>query len=126
MGGGNDFIEHLRELLAPVGAFGARRMFGGWGIYLDGRMIGLVADAQLYLKVDEDTRPQFAAAGCAPFVYTSRKGQIQMSYWSTPEAALESAEAMAPWAGLALAAALRKAAAPKRRGAHRAGRARRS
>ncbi len=115
MGDEDDFIEYLRELLAPVGAFGARRMFGGCGVYLEGRMIGLVADAQLYLKVDEQTRAQFVDVGSAPFLYASRSRWIEMSYWSTPESALESAEAMAPWARLALAAASRKAAAPKRR-----------
>lgn len=108
------FIEHLRELFAPHAQFEARRMFGGWGIYLDGLMCGLVADGQLYLKTDATTRTEFEAAGSAPFVYTGQKRPITMSYWSVPEAALESDEAMRPWARLALQAAL-GAAAKKRK-----------
>jgi DNA transformation protein len=107
------FIQHLRELFAPHGQFEARRMFGGWGIYLDGIMCGLVAEGQLYLKIDPRTRPDFEAAGSAPFVYTGQSRPISMSYWSAPEQALESPDDMAPWARRAHQAAL--AAAAKRK-----------
>jgi hypothetical protein len=50
------FIEYLRELFSPSAQFDARRMFGGWGLYLDGLMCGLVAGGQLYLKTDASTR----------------------------------------------------------------------
>lgn len=107
-------IDYIRELLEPFGAISARRMFGGYGIYHDSVMIGLVADSTLFLKTDELTRPQFAAAGCRPFVTESRGKPIEMSYWSAPEDAMDSANAMTPWARLAYAAAVRKAnAKPK-------------
>ncbi|PFH09077.1 DNA transformation protein [Collimonas sp. PA-H2] len=102
-------IDYIRELLEPFGAVSARRMFGGYGIYHDSVMIGLVADSTLFLKTDELTRPQFAAAGCRPFVTESRGKTIEMSYWSAPEDAMDSAHAMTPWARLAYAAAVRKA-----------------
>ncbi len=102
-------IDYIRELLAPLGAISARRMFGGHGIYYDSVMIGLVADGTLFLKTDEETRPQFAAAGCRPFVTESRGRSIEMSYWSAPEDAMDAAAAMAPWARLAYATAVRKA-----------------
>ncbi|WP_211444942.1 TfoX/Sxy family protein [Collimonas humicola] len=102
-------IDYIRELLAPLGAVSARRMFGGYGIYHDSVMIALVADGTLFLKTDEQTRPQFAAAGCRPFVTESKGKAIEMSYWSAPEDAMDSAGAMTPWARLAYAAAVRKA-----------------
>lgn len=111
-------IDYIHELLAPLGAISARRMFGGYGIYHDGVMIGLVADGALFLKTDEETRQQFAAADCRPFVVESKGRTIQMSYWSAPEEAMDSAAAMTPWARLAYAAALRNAnakPAPKAR-----------
>ena len=110
------YIAYLLELLAPVGAASARRMFGGWGVYIDGSMIGLVADEMFYLKTDVDTRPAFEAAGSAPFIYQSRTRTIPMSYWSAPEQAMDAPDAMQPWAQLALEAARRKAVAkPKRK-----------
>jgi len=108
-----DFVAYLHELLAPAGKVSARAMFGGWGVYVDGTIIGIVVDGRLYLKADALTEPAFAATGNAPFVYDSPKGPMPMSYWSVPEEALDSPEAMAPWAKRAIEAAGRKAAAKK-------------
>jgi DNA transformation protein len=110
------FIEFLRELLEPLGRVGTRRMFGGYGVYVDELFIAIVIDGRLYLKVDQETRGQFEAAGSAPFVYQGQDKPIQMSYWNAPEEALDSPEQMRPWARMAIAAALRKPAAkPKSR-----------
>lgn len=111
----DDFITYLEDLFAPLGELSARRMFGGYGLYLDALMIGVVMDDGLYLKVDETTRAQFQAAGSAPFVYDSGDKRITMSYWSAPEAALDSPQAMLPWARLALQAALRKPTPPAKK-----------
>ena len=110
------FIEFLRELLEPLGRVGMRRMFGGHGVYLDALFIAIVIDGRLYLKVDDETRGPFEAAGCAPFVYQGKDKPVEMSYWSAPEEALDSPEQMRPWARMAISAALRKPAAkPKDR-----------
>ena len=111
-----DFVAYLLELFAPAGHASARRMFGGYGMYVDGLICGLVVDGRLYLKTDESTQAAFVQAGCAPFVYQGQAQPIEMSYWSVPEAALESAEDMGPWLKRAVEAAGRKAAAkvPKR------------
>jgi DNA transformation protein and related proteins len=111
-----DFVAYVLELFAPAGHATARRMFGGYGVYVDGVICGLVDDGRLYLKTDDATRPDFAAAGCKAFVYTGQKEPIEMSYWTVPEAAFDSAEEMAPWLRRALEAAGRKKASrPKAR-----------
>ncbi len=106
-----DFIAYLHELLDPFGRMRAKAMFGGWGVYLDEIIVGIVVDGRLYLKTDADNQVEFAAAGCEPFVYDSVNGPMTMSYWSAPDDAMDSSEAMAPWLHLAKSAALRKAAA---------------
>ena len=103
-----EFIAWLHELLDPLGRVATRAMFGGHGLYLDGIIIGLVDEGRLYLKTDADNQQQFADAGCAPFVYMSKHGPMAMSYWTAPDDAMDSTDAMAPWARLALAAALRQ------------------
>ena len=105
------FVAHLLELFAPQGHASARRMFGGHGLYVDGRMCALVMEGRVYLKTDATTRDDFAAAGCAPFVYLGQKQPIEMGYWTVPDEALESAEAMAPWIRRAILAAEHKAMA---------------
>lgn len=88
-------------------------MFGGFGIYRDGLMFGLVASDVLYLKADAENRGAYEAAGSEPFSYTARRKQVILSYWRAPEDALESGAAMQEWARSAFAAALRaKAGAP--------------
>ena len=61
-------IDHLLELLAPLGAVTSRRMFGGWGLYVDGLMLAIVVDGEPLLKVDAMSREQFERAGCRPFI----------------------------------------------------------
>ena len=89
-------------------------MFGGWGLSVDGLTIAIVADLgdgdTLWLKADTDTLARFEGAGCMRFSYPMRRGgetRIQtMNYYSAPEDAMDSAPAMAPWARLALQAAV--------------------
>jgi DNA transformation protein len=109
-------LEHCLELLSPVGRARSRRMFGGQGLYLDELFIALIAFDRLYLKADDETRPRFEAAGCQPFTYPKKDGTaVVLSYWTAPDEAMDSSDAMAPWARLAMAAALRsRQAAPKK------------
>lgn len=105
------FIAHLHDLFAPLGAVRTRAMFGGHGLYVDGLIIGVVIDDVLYLKTDAETRARFESAGGAPFTYAlgqGRKAPVATSYWSLPDEAMESPQAMLPWARLAREAALRK------------------
>jgi DNA transformation protein len=105
--GTNEFVSHVLDMLEPLGPVSARRMFGGYGIYLDRMMFALVADDTLYLKVDDITRDAFTAAGLDAFRYT-RKGKIyQMAYHAAPEDALEDAELLREWARKAVDAAMR-------------------
>jgi DNA transformation protein and related proteins len=108
-----DLVTHVLELLAPLGRTRAKRMFGGHGLYVDDVFIALIAFERLYLKVDDDTRARFEAAGCQPFIYDGKGKPITMSYWTVPPDAMESPALMQPWARLAMAAALRaKSAKP--------------
>ncbi|MDP3616867.1 MAG: TfoX/Sxy family protein [Rhodoferax sp.] len=122
----NEFAQYCCDLLNSVGPCVARRMFGGYGISNDGLTLALLVDLgdgeKLWLKADESSRPVFAAAGCARFTYLAKGQAKSMNYYSAPDDAMESAQLMAPWARLALEAALkaqqakpvsRRAAKPK-------------
>lgn len=102
------FLAYVHELLGPLGQVSIRRMFGGHGVYVDGLFIAIVGEGRIYFKVDEETKPRFLAAGCAPFAIVHKGQPMEMSYWSVPDEAMDTSEDMAPWAKLAIAAALRK------------------
>jgi DNA transformation protein and related proteins len=104
-------VAHCLELFAPLGRVRSRAMFGGHGLYCDELFFALIANERLYLKVDAQTQPAFAAAGCVPFVYEMKGKAMTMGYWTVPADAMESPAAMQPWARQALAAALRARAA---------------
>ena len=114
-----DFADFCCELLASAGSLRKRRMFGGWGMSVDGLTIALVADLgsgdRLWLKADADTRGVFEAAGCARFTYPMRQGDgtvdRSLNYYNPPDEAMDAAQAMAPWARLALESALKARAA---------------
>ena len=110
-----DFADYCCELLAGVGSPVAKRMFGGWGISVDGVTIAVIADLtklgganeKLYLKVDEVTKTQFEAAGGKRFEMESKDGKtMRMNYFTTPDETMESADDMLPWARMALNVAL--------------------
>ena len=103
----SEFVEYLLELLSDFGYVRSRSMFGGYGIYRDDLMFGLVADDQLYLKVDDDNRPAFEEEGSEPFIYVKNGQPMAMSYYLVPESALDNPMEMQHWAQLAFDAALR-------------------
>jgi DNA transformation protein and related proteins len=107
----NSYVEYTLELLEPLGPVRARAMFGGWGLYHDGRMFGLIIEERLYLKTDDTTRAAFESAGGEPFVYDPGTGRkpVTMSYWTPPPDASDDAHALLPWARRAVEAALRAA-----------------
>jgi DNA transformation protein and related proteins len=110
------FASYCSELLAVAGAVRSRRMFGGYGLYLDDVFVAIVAGEDLYLKADEETQMRFEAAGCRRFEYTARGQRQALGFWTVPSEAMDSPRLMQPWAQLALEAAVRARAKPRRRG----------
>ena len=110
-----DFANYCCDLLASVGRCVPKRMFGGFGISTDGLTIAILADLgdgeKLWLKGDDSTRSQYEAAGCKIFTYPMKGVPRSMNYFTSPEEAMDSPDAMRPWAALALDCALRARAA---------------
>ena len=104
-------IPHAVDLLSSVGEIVVKRMFGGWGLSLEGLNLGFLLNGKLYLKADAQSLPLWEAAGCEPFTYQGKGRIVVVKYLVPPEAAMESPAEMAPWARLALEAALRARAA---------------
>ena len=104
----DSFSSYLRDLFSTLGPVTLRRMFGAHGLYHREVMIALVIGDELFLKTDAATVDAFRDAGGQPFVYQGKDKPVSMSYWLPPAEAMESAQAMHPWARLAYEAALRK------------------
>jgi len=109
------FTDYLPELFESFGQVTLRRMFGGHGVYHDGRMFGLVADDTLFLKADDQNREHFTARGLGPFQYGKGDKLMAMSYYAAPAEIFDDPEEAAIWARRSFEAALRAAAAKPRR-----------
>jgi len=106
----SEFAQYCCELLSAAGPCVAKRMFGGYGISTDGLTIAILADLgqgeKLWLKASPESSARFESAGCERSTYRAQGKPRSMGYYSAPHEAMESAHEMAPWAPLALEAAL--------------------
>jgi DNA transformation protein len=103
----SEFIGFLQELLEKWGEVNARRMFGGHGLYYEGLMFAIVMDNRLFLKVDEQNRPDFEVLGLTPFTYPMKGRPVALSYWSAPDAIFDDPSEAVRWARSAWEAAAR-------------------
>lgn len=100
-----DAIEEMFQALGPVTI---KRMFGGKGIYHQGRILALEVYDEILLKADAVSAPNFAAAGCRQWLYDGKSGKpVKMPYWSIPDEAFDDPDLMALWVRRAYEAALR-------------------
>jgi DNA transformation protein len=113
----NGYGTYLLDELEPLGQLSLRRMFSGQGLFLDGRMIGILFDDVLYLKVDTRNRPDFEAAGSEPFVYERMGREVALSFWRLPDEIIEDGDALRAWALKSKAASIAtgQAKSPKRK-----------
>ncbi|RYF35435.1 MAG: TfoX family protein [Comamonadaceae bacterium] len=109
------FVDSLHEVFERLGRIEARRMFGGHGIYHEGRMIGLVTGNTLFLKSDAGNAADFDRLQLPAFSYTRGDKVMQMSYRQAPADLFEDREEAARWGRSAYEAALRSGQIPKPR-----------
>jgi DNA transformation protein len=93
----DEFIEYILDQFSHWCHVTARKMFGGAGLYCEGRMFGLIADDVAYLKVDDSNRNTFIEAGSSPFKPYPDKSTT-MSYFEIPPDILDDPEELAKWA----------------------------
>lgn len=82
-------------------------MFGGFGIYCDEKMFGLVSDSELFLKTDKHNISKFTELDLKPFTYQRKGKHIALSYYQAPALAIEDPDILLEWAELSIAAANR-------------------
>jgi DNA transformation protein len=107
------FVDSLHEIFERFGRIAPRRMFGGHGIFHEGRMIAIVLGDTLYLKADAVSAPHFDRQNLPPFTYMRQGKAMPMSYRQAPADLFEDREEAALWGRRAYEAALRSGQPPK-------------
>jgi DNA transformation protein len=107
--------EFIQELFAQFRPVTVRRMFSGAGISIDGINFAILIRGVIYLKVDDETIPEFEREGSQPFTYTRSKAPrkpVSMSYWRLPERLYDDPEELSVWAERAFEIARRQKTGP--------------
>jgi DNA transformation protein len=82
--------EAMVSRLAPVGDVKAHSMFGGYGLYVEAVMFGLVNTAgTFHMRVSDATRDEYDKGGGKP--------HGKMPYYSVPEAVMKDPENLCAW-----------------------------
>ena len=99
-----EFLDLVLEKLSPLGAITGKSMFGGFGVFHEGDMFGLIASDVLYLKADDSNREDYVKRGSPQYK--------PMPYFRVPDDIFEGAGELTEWAQKAVTVAH---AAPKKK-----------
>jgi len=106
MSASKEFVGHIRELLSSIGELSDGRFFGGHALKHGGRQFAMIMGNTLYLRVNDETRPEYVAKGSKPFSYLTKARRVEVrTYFAAPDELLESREALLAWARKAIRAA---------------------
>ena len=61
-----EFIRYLCRQLEGAGDIAARKMFGEYGVYCDGKIFALICDDQLFVKITKAGRKRYPHLPEAP------------------------------------------------------------
>lgn len=92
------FKDYVLDLFSDWEGVSSKRMFGGWGVFHDGVIFGIIIDGELYFKVDDTNITDYEKYGSRPFTYLRSKREVSLSYWLVPEEIMEDGERLSEWA----------------------------
>jgi DNA transformation protein len=85
-----DFLDLVLEKLSPLGGVSGKSMFGGFGVFHESEMFGLIANDMLYLKAGDSNREDYVEAGSRQYK--------PMPYWNVPDDVFEDSAELVNWA----------------------------
>lgn len=88
------FLEYIKEdVLGHIEGITSKVLFSGYGIYLRGKIVGIIIDGTFYTKADKNLMEKYESCGCESFRYKRPDGKVvTMPYISVPIEALEDRE----------------------------------
>lgn len=102
-----DYHEYVvHDVLGHVKGVTSKKMFGGYGLYLDGVIFAIITGGNimggehLLFKANDETKGKYEELGSQQFVYDGHKTKAPttMPYWIVPEEIMEDRDRVAEWA----------------------------
>ena len=99
--------DFVLDQLRGLSGLECRAMFGGFGLYADGKFFGIFFQGRLYFKTTDVTRENYLKRGMEPFEppFRNRAKQTLSSYLEVPADVIENAPEFETWAREAVAVA---------------------
>jgi len=116
----DDYPQYVLGQLAGLEHLASRPMFGGVGLYYQGRFFAIIMRDTLYFKVSDANRGDYESRGMnqfrpypdKPTVRNADKPRGTMAYFEVPADVLEDPDECVAWARRSVAAAGSTIAAP--------------
>ena len=101
--------DFVLDQLRGLNGLECRAMFGGFGLYADGKFFGIFIKGRLYFKTSDATRQNYLERGMKPFEppFRKRPRQKLSSYLEVPADVIENALELETWAREAVAVAVK-------------------
>ena len=66
MASNTDFVQYIADQCSGAGEITYKKMFGDYGLYCQGKIVGLICDNRLYLKPTEAVRDMLQTIDLQP------------------------------------------------------------
>lgn len=105
----SSLASYVTEQLAFLGPISNRAIFGAVGIFIDERLLGIVADDVLYLHTGPVNRNDYLARGCRQFKPYPNAFDLTTDHHQVPEDVVNDVAELKVWGERALHAAVEAA-----------------
>jgi DNA transformation protein and related proteins len=92
----DSFKDFVLDQLSAMPDLTGRAMFGGYGLYFQGRFFAIIHKGRLFFKTHDLTQPFYRSRGMQPFRPHSRHTLAR--YYEVPLEILEDPQDLAAWA----------------------------
>lgn len=116
----SSLARYVTEQLAFLGKISNRAIFGGTGIFVEERLLGIVMKDVLYLHTNVSNIDDYVSRGMPQFKPYPNAFDLTTDHHRVPQEVLEDAQLLQDWGQRALNAAIQAAKAKQLAGIERA------
>ncbi len=90
------FPKFVLDQIRGMPVVTCRAMFGGYGLYQNGRFFGIIHKSRLYFKTHDWTKEHYVQQGMKPF--RPNRSQTLKNYYEVPADVIEDPDCLITWA----------------------------
>jgi DNA transformation protein and related proteins len=105
----SELANYVEEQLAFLGRISTKSIFGGIGIFVDERLLGIVMDEKVYLHTDTSNLRAYQERGMPQFKPYPNAFDLTTDHHQVPPEIVDDAALLKQWGEQALAAAIEAA-----------------